>query len=271
MHKTLSQTLLAAFCAILVHTSLEGGGVMLIGMRNAMLSGGGKLSAKSYIQDGLVAMWDGIENAGWGTHDSAATTWKDLIGNCDWTLGTSTSYEWTANSFDAKDQFAATQDFIDGSTVTTVEVCAKIKTQTTWVSGNHAFVIIGCISGSGSPPYYGLLYRNASSDLALMGGRSYFHGTASEFAGVAASFSFPNYATTSVSGYFNGTPRAASGNNTLDYNATTRGTVARIGGTASQSMPIEVYNIRLYSLALTAAEIAANYAVDVARFNLPTA
>lgn len=37
------------------------------------------LSAKSYIQDGLVAMWDGIENAGWGTHDPNATTWKDLI------------------------------------------------------------------------------------------------------------------------------------------------------------------------------------------------
>lgn len=23
-------------------------------------------TAKDYVQDGLVAMWDGIENAGWG-------------------------------------------------------------------------------------------------------------------------------------------------------------------------------------------------------------
>lgn len=30
---------------------------------------GKDLSAKDYVQDGLVAMWDGIENAGWGTHD----------------------------------------------------------------------------------------------------------------------------------------------------------------------------------------------------------
>ena len=80
MRKTLVQTLLAAFCAILAHTPLEGGGVMLIGMRNAMLAGAG-LSAKSYIQDGLVAMWDGIENAGWGVHDPNATVWKDLSGN----------------------------------------------------------------------------------------------------------------------------------------------------------------------------------------------
>lgn len=37
-------------------------------------------TARDYIQDGLIAMWDGIENAGWGIHDPNATTWIDLIG-----------------------------------------------------------------------------------------------------------------------------------------------------------------------------------------------
>ena len=32
---------------------------------HSMMAGGG-LSTRSYVQDGLVAMWDGIENAGWG-------------------------------------------------------------------------------------------------------------------------------------------------------------------------------------------------------------
>ena len=41
------------------------------------------LTARDYVQDGLVAMWDGIENAGWGEHDATATTWKDLVGNMD--------------------------------------------------------------------------------------------------------------------------------------------------------------------------------------------
>ena len=40
MRNTLTQTLLAAFCAILLATPLEGGGVMLIGMRNAILARG---------------------------------------------------------------------------------------------------------------------------------------------------------------------------------------------------------------------------------------
>ena len=38
-------------------------------------------TARDYVQDGLIAMWDGIENAGWGVHDPNATTWKDLTGN----------------------------------------------------------------------------------------------------------------------------------------------------------------------------------------------
>ena len=90
MRKTLVQAILAAFCAILAALPMEGlpfealaekgGGVMLIAARNSFTSGG-KLSAKSYVQDGLIAMWDGIENAGWGVHDPNATVWKDLSGN----------------------------------------------------------------------------------------------------------------------------------------------------------------------------------------------
>ena len=41
--------------------------------------GAGKITARSYVQNGLVAMWDGIENVGWGLHDSNSTTWKNLI------------------------------------------------------------------------------------------------------------------------------------------------------------------------------------------------
>lgn len=35
----------------------------------------------TYITDGLIGLWDGIENAGAGVHDPAATVWKDLTGN----------------------------------------------------------------------------------------------------------------------------------------------------------------------------------------------
>ena len=36
-------------------------------------------TASDYVQDGLVAMFDGIENAGWGLHDDAVTTPYELV------------------------------------------------------------------------------------------------------------------------------------------------------------------------------------------------
>ena len=43
-------------------------------------------TSASYVQSGLIAQWDGIDNQGTGTHDPTATTWKDLVGNLDMTL-----------------------------------------------------------------------------------------------------------------------------------------------------------------------------------------
>ena len=43
-------------------------------------------STSSYVQDGLIACWDGIENAGASVHDSGATVWKDVIGGYEFVL-----------------------------------------------------------------------------------------------------------------------------------------------------------------------------------------
>ena len=44
------------------------------------------VAASSYVQGGLVACWDGIENAGAGTHDAGATVWKDIVGGYEFAL-----------------------------------------------------------------------------------------------------------------------------------------------------------------------------------------
>ncbi len=38
-------------------------------------------ASRAYVQRGLVAQYDGIDNAGTGLHDSSATTWKNLTGD----------------------------------------------------------------------------------------------------------------------------------------------------------------------------------------------
>lgn len=41
----------------------------------------GSVRASDYVQDGLVAQWDGIENVAPGEHDDAARFWADISGN----------------------------------------------------------------------------------------------------------------------------------------------------------------------------------------------
>lgn len=41
---------------------------------------GARLTSQSYVQDGLVAQFDAIENVGVGRHENAPAVWKDLKG-----------------------------------------------------------------------------------------------------------------------------------------------------------------------------------------------
>ena len=54
--------------------------------------------SSSYVQSGLIAQWDGIDNAGTGTHDPNATVWKDLVGNLDMTLTAKGSWTFDGNA-----------------------------------------------------------------------------------------------------------------------------------------------------------------------------
>ena len=57
-----------------------------------------EITSRSYVQHGLVAQYDGIDNAGYGTHDSSATTWADLTGHGnDGTCASQLS--WSANGW----------------------------------------------------------------------------------------------------------------------------------------------------------------------------
>ena len=227
---------------------------MMLGARTGAWAkrGGGVPTARDYVQDGLIAMWDGIENAGWGVHDPNATTWTELIGGE--TVNLSSGIEFG-------DDCARTTSDFSGSrwALRTEKECqhmtAVFKTSSTEIQ----FVILrlrtrSCIGASGSS--FGIGLRQSIPANNIVGNR----------------FSISaNYATasspTADSAYVNGVEN--TNRSAVNYaNPVSRGTC--IGG-GYNSMPFfgEIFNIRLYSRALTASEIAANYAIDKARFNLP--
>ena len=74
---------------------------MLFGvLAGACLAGSSSaaLTSRSYIQKGLAACYDGVDNAGAGVHDPNATTWVDLTGHGnDGTVGSGIT--WAANGW----------------------------------------------------------------------------------------------------------------------------------------------------------------------------
>ena len=69
----------------------------------AVTEAGAAPASSSYVQRGLVAQYDGIDNAGTGSHDSSATTWKNLAGDasldgaCDSKLSWVNGNGWTVS------------------------------------------------------------------------------------------------------------------------------------------------------------------------------
>ena len=230
-----------------------------------------------YVTDGLIAMWDGEWNAGGGVHDANATTWVDLSGN-------------------GIDMISNGEPNFGANYVTSTKVENLWHTdETNLVDGiftNGTFTIEHAIQ---------MADTRASQKLAMLGGGALTQGICAQTAQtgdgrvggevrVQGSGSTSTYASLGFSGKLEiHGDGSAYGFSYTDWS----------GGTTSRSAPIsslpvgyvskrfaigyrytyssdsptvngmKFYCIRVYNRALTAAEIAANYAIDKARFNLP--
>lgn len=211
-------------------------------------------TARDYVQNGLIAMWDGIENAGWGTHDPNATVWKDLVSGSLSTLEQGVS--WTSNS--AK--------------------TSEIGTRWAAVSGNTANDVLSltAVFKTYDSTTLQFIYLNTYRRNCL--------GITTNSLGIGLRQSIPittpsgkvwsltvNYSTTSSqtadAAYVDGSINTNRGSSNF---ANPQSYGSNIGGGYNNGwFSGEIYNIRAYSSALTAEEIAYNYIVDKIRFNLP--
>ena len=226
---------------------------MLINFRNAMMSGKRTPTAKDYVQTGLVAMWDGIENAGWGVHDASATTWKDLVGTNDMTLVGSPTWTDYGMLVDGSSKYT---NMNATSGVVTMEVGVTID-------GGASSRRYICVISPTSAIYerYIFLIQNklwvSRNSKTITAESNLFDGTISVVYGSGDSNSVDKIyklgvesETTPINDYWSGATPGINRYGSYYFTGTVR-------------------FIRLYSRALTASEIAANYAIDKARFNLP--
>lgn len=241
--------------------------------RMAMLST--MFSAGSYITDGLIAMWDGIENAGYGSHDPAPMRWMDLTGNGhDFTVqpgGTPLVFD--------KDHFygnglSAPYALLENQIAATTQVEIVLKMD--WLDASAVYETPICFSSNG----FRIAAPTSSAEVvnrgfSLMGGYfassiySTLHMTKptsySFQAGKAGSPYNQNSPYSVLATYCNGLYIGANRSQVGFTN-----TIPSLGPTSYRDKPFKgsIYSVRLYSRMLTPEEISANYAVDKARFNL---
>lgn len=218
-------------------------------------------STSMYVSNGLVACWDGIENAGVGMHDANATVWKDVVGGYEFAL-TGVTVEADRMTFDGTATSYGTLDSV-GSTATfgaakngTMEIVFASRT----ASGTQ--VLLQSTSGIGLA--FGFYQGNILSSTVSSPVFPFAQGTATNSISIRYSSSKP------VSPiYTNGSSLVSgTGNNSWGSpNSTTTFIGVRANKADNTHFPGSIYSIRLYNRQLTDEEIAANYIVDRMRFD----
>ena len=219
-----------------------------------------RYTARDYVQTGLIAMWDGEWNEGWGVHNANATVWKDLVGNCHLddlfvdsayspTSGFGDDYWWFTGGMSRWRKQNAT------ITYKTAELVSFQPNEqyTSFCGGSENYNLGGyfgsVVMGSSSSPYPSIS-RNTDSVSVY----SYTIGTEGDSSTYTA-YREGSLLSKGVLG---------AGNNYV-ADEVAIGTVVR----RQLFVTPRIYCVRLYSRALTADEVAHNYAVDKERFNLP--
>ena len=218
-------------------------------------------SREAYVQDGLVAQWDGLDNVGTGTHDPTATVWKNLASTgsaYDLTLTNNATWNAEGRALVANGLSAFAP--VNAPEYKTIEVVCK-RTST---EGRIMF-------NSGYKTRFVLFDKTSTM-------RTYFSGdtkaggkttlqmlqpfSASEINFFAARYDDNG----NVESVFKDANQREEG---TYYNEWNPGTGITVGGRiAASDYPWygEVYAIRLYDRRLTKAELARNHRIDCKRF-----
>lgn len=233
---------------------------MLLGARQFFEKRGKSApTARDYVQNGLIAMWDGVENAGWGTHDQNATTWVDLI---------SGSYSQLANPLWGDNCFYVSR------TPLTRSAFLLSQSASNAIKSNAFTFQITSQNFTGASMFVCLWGFKDSSNVFAIQTREWVRSFFSTSIGyydllneTVGAFSFLRNGSEYVR-YIGETKGGQK--STGDYVPSGDVTVC-IGGLTDlyQNTGADINCVRIYSRALTAAEIADNYAIDKARFSLP--
>ena len=241
---------------------------MLVAARASFFISRAKRWTNPYVTDGLIAMWDAEWNAGPGVHDPNATTWKDLVGGVEAHASASSAMFSFAqnvcqcNLSSISAGFGVLVAYLLGDVGLSVRQIDVVYSSSTSTSA----IAPVCLSGVSSRQF---LCANVSGLIGQVGYSQYGATSVSRTQLHAYSVVLTGGWPILSAAYADGQSLIISGYQTAitQYQPYSQGRIY-LGFKSGGNDVLNLANVRLYSRARTAAEIAANYAVDKARFNL---
>ena len=230
---------------------------MIVGARTGAWAkaGGGVPTARDYVQDGLWLQFDAIENNGFGSYDYDLTYWKDNISGIvlNQVNGkfrfTGNAFEWTSldrlrsvKSEDARINFTSTVQTLEVVTTKAnpVFTLQGINGFDDWVSSRIGANSDGAVQLEVNAPGDGLTYLAMTADGEQM--RIYINGVNVATGGVLKN----------------------------SYSKLTNPELIFNGNVFSSGVSSgKVCAIRHSTSCFTPDQVAANYAIDKVRYNLP--
>ena len=233
---------------------------MMLGARTgAWAKSGGVPTARDYVQDGLVALVDGIDNAGWGKHTDELK-YVNLVTGGQFTLPNNGNAVWGENCLKILES---------GNRASGLQTGFSFSAKTLGITSEAQENTIECALRA-----YDTNFHLVSFDGAF--GRHLGTPSSGAFQGSVSSAYLPdsNYFQWSVNGDIREKYNSAVAqenfegffwNNREVYG----GNSFRFGYTYNTVCKSDIHCARIYNRALTAEEIAQNYEIDKARFGLP--
>ena len=242
-------------------------GVMSIAALGAFAAGASYTSASYVQQEHMIAQWDGIDNAGTGTHDPNATVWKDLKGSFDLTLMGKGAWSPLGNALIVNGPSA----FHDGKVTTykTIEVVYRMTARTGRILFSGGETVGTSAVQSPRVVVFDYAKELPANVRAYCDGKNNTPYAVLPFdplriRTISASYSDGE----TVSHLYAEGHEQSNGTHQNTWGVSTDRCIVGNRTTASngQDWMGEVYAIRLYDTVLTAEEIAQNHLIDIVRF-----
>ena len=216
-----------------------------------------QLLKRMYVQDGLIAWWDGEWNAGLGIHDENATVWKDLAGNRDLTVSSHGSFSDSYFQTDGQGAAATYPEALAHSNTNWLEIVFAENV----VGNNNNPVVLFLSKNSNGILSLGCCFRNTNMYGSRQAGLNILNKSIRSYSGRC------NNELAQRLWYCDGKQYTNSFGTAEIYGDGTISVGALSDGTRPKAT--KIHCIRVYNRLLSAAEVVANYATDKQRFNLP--